>query len=79
MSKEDRIYRHWKSFGPSNYVRHRLNGEGQWVEVDGYNVEVRSKEQDNNIWLMLARIHKMKVREIKDIVTAERKRRKDGI
>jgi hypothetical protein len=76
MSKEDRIFKHWKSFGPRSYVRHRLNNESQWVEVDGYDVEVRSKEQDNNIWLHLARVHKMSVREIKDIVTAERERRK---
>jgi hypothetical protein len=76
MSKEQRVFAHWKSFGPSTYVRHRLNNEGSWVEVDGYNVQVRSKEQDNNIWLFLARIHKMKVREVKNIVTAERARRK---
>lgn len=74
MSKEQRVFAHWKSFGPRCYANH-LNHKHSHVEVDGYEICHRTEEQDNNIWLLLARVHRMKVREVKDIVTAERKRR----
>lgn len=73
MTKEQRVFAHWKSFGPRNHPRRAPFVYGEYWEE---HYEGRTKDQDNEIWLLLARTHKMKVREIKDIVTAERARRK---
>jgi hypothetical protein len=71
MSREQRVFAHWKSFGPLKYVG---NPGTEWE----FHWQRRTPEEDNRIWLLLARVHKMKVREVKDIVTAERKRRKEN-
>ena len=74
MSKEQRVFAHWKSLKrvlpmePVGVVQH---GYG----FDEYHFKYNFR-MPNEFWLYLARTHKMKVREVKDIVNAERARRR---
>lgn len=53
-----------------------------WKSLKGVWGANGGNTKDNTIWLILARTHKMKVRQIKDIIQAEKTRRaaeRDGI
>ena len=65
MSSEQRIFAHYKSYKMSQYS----DGAAERYGAKTYIVT------PNWVWLTLAKVHKMPVRQIKDIVTAERKRR----
>lgn len=83
MSLEQRVYAHYKSvkhWGPLEYV---VTMECGWVNpcqgpfgylphTHGYN----KTTTPNNVWLHLAHVHKIPVRQVKDIVTAEREARR---
>jgi hypothetical protein len=87
MSSEQRIYAHYKSMKHHSPLEFVVTSHCGWLHPPcdsydqwsyyphshGYNKTTTS----NEVWMRLARTHKKSVREIKDIVTAERKRRND--
>jgi hypothetical protein len=66
MSSEQRIFAHYKRYKMSKYS----DGAAERSDARTYCVT------PNWVWLNLARVHKLPVRQIKDIVTAERERRR---
>ena len=72
-----RVYRHWKSLKMSSSLRwvKDYDCEGcfwsTWPHMHGHYETTTS----NDVWKQLARAHKMKVREVKDIVTRRRNRK----
>lgn len=83
MSLENRVYMHWKSLKHASPL--------EWVATMTCETECGVTGKDctphshgayqtttsNSVWLRLARIHKIPVRQVKDIVTAERAARRE--
>ncbi len=80
MSSEQRVYAHYKKLKMSSPMRWVKDYDctddhnGRYPHSDviphmhGHNETTTS----NHIWLLLARVHKMPVRRVKDIVSAKR-------
>jgi hypothetical protein len=86
MSSVERIYAHYKSMkhhSPLEWVPTKRCGwlhppcesTDRWSYYPHTHGEYKTTTS-NNVWMRLARTHKMPVRQIKDIVTAERARRR---
>jgi len=84
MSSEQRIFAHYKSMKHQSPLKMIVDKKCGWLhppcgdDRDTYYPHFHGHYEtstSNNVWMELARTHKMPVRQIKDIVTAERKRR----
>jgi hypothetical protein len=68
MSLEQRVFSHYKALKMSQYS----DGAAERYGAKTYIVT------PNHVWLRLARTHKIPVRQVKDIITAERERRAES-
>lgn len=80
MSSEQRVYAHYKSLklvSPLRWVKDYDCAEPhenfEYPHMHGHYETTTS----NEVWLRLARVHKMSVRQVKDIVTKMRGRKWD--
>lgn len=84
MSLEQRVYAHYKSLkhaGPLEWVASiRCEGvcEVTGEPTFGHSHGAYKTTTPNSVWMRLAKTHKIPVRQVKDIVTAEREARRDS-
>jgi hypothetical protein len=83
VSLEQRVYAHWKALkhaSPLEWVptiRCESVCEVTGEPTYGHSHGAYKTTTSNAVWLRLAKTHKIPVRQVKDIVTAEREARRE--